>query len=148
MKQIDQMYFETVAKQLHFVTEYIPAHVFFIGQNVNETFPFLEDICEVLLSGNCSFPELNTQDSLFHLVHSDILITSGSSFAYLAAALQRKVVINSFPKEGILGVWELVDHGQMDRKGNIFHPPLTKLRDRVRRNYFHKLKSARTSLMI
>mmetsp|Transcript_11658 Transcript_11658/g.19364 ORF Transcript_11658/g.19364 Transcript_11658/m.19364 type:complete len:317 (-) Transcript_11658:992-1942(-) len=136
----NQTYFETVARQLLFLTKYIPAHFFLHGQNVRKIFPFVEDICENLLSGNCSFPELNTQDSLFHLVYSDVLITSGSSFAYLAAALQKNVVINSFPKGGILGVFELGDHGQMDREGNIFHPPVTQLRDRVKTYYFHKLK--------
>lgn len=135
-------YFETISRQLSLAMENIPSHLFFIGENVVSNFPFLAPMCKAAsFPGNCSFPELDAEESLHHLVVSDVLITSGSSFAYMAALLHKKVVINAFPKNGNVGFYEVSEHGLMDQTGQIMKPLRNKLKDQLQTEFIRKIKT-------
>jgi hypothetical protein len=90
-------------------------------------------------------------DSFHHLVHSDVLITSGSSFAYAAATFHKGIVINAIPKEGLLikpltkegghgGIYELSQHGQINSDGVITKPSLSQIHDQLFTQYVQKIK--------
>ena len=134
-------YFETIFGQLHSATKNIPTRIYFIGENVDSEFPFLTSMCNTsVFSSNCNFPKLDAEEAFHHLLDSDVLITSGSSFAYLAAMLHKRLVINAFPKGGISGVYEVFDHGQINKEGVIVKPEHIQLRHQIQTLYIRKLK--------
>lgn len=131
-------YFETVMSQVVALSGRIPLHIFFLGEDVKVQYPFLESICHNH-STICSFPELESGNSFYHLVHSDMLITSGSSFPYASALFHRGVVINAPPKEGGNGIYELSDHSQMNSEGFITKPTLSELHHQLHTIHLRKI---------
>lgn len=94
----NKAYFETITSQIVALSVGIPLEIFFIGENVKTEFSFLESIC-FNHSKTCTYPKMKSDNSFYHLVHSDVLITSGSSFAYAAAMFHEGIVLNAIPKE-------------------------------------------------
>lgn len=76
---------------------------------------------------------LSVEEAFGTMVDASVLITSGSSFAAVAAFYKRepKIALQIKPKEGNKGVYDVLDHAIIDDFGIITHPPLSKLRDRV-----------------
>ncbi|GAX11239.1 hypothetical protein FisN_34Hu040 [Fistulifera solaris] len=125
----------------------IPVHVFIYGEGeVFEKFPFLPDLCQQYFGGNCSYPTLDVRDSLYYMTESDVLITSGSSFPIIAAVLRTGgVVLYEYPKENVLGIYELADHGIIDRDGMITTPSMKDLQYRFQLIFNQKMKKLRNS---
>jgi hypothetical protein len=95
------VYYENLASQLRNVLLRIPFQVFFFGENVIDSFPFLADVCKNVLHCSCSFPVVSVADTLHHFIHADILVTSGSSFPIVASLLRDiKPTFAVVPKEG------------------------------------------------
>lgn len=111
----------------------LPVHIFFLGQdNVLGSFPFLPEICKDLFQGNCSYPIMGVKETLYYMVESDVLITSGSSFPAIAALLRTKgLVLYEYPKENVLGIYELSEHGLIDPNGTIVKPSMSELRHQL-----------------
>lgn len=76
---------------------------------------------------------LSAEEAFGTMVDASVLITSGSSFAAVAAFYKRepKIALQVKPKEGNNGVYDVFDHVIVDDFGIITHPPLSKLRHRV-----------------
>lgn len=74
---------------------------------------------------------LSVSDTFYHFITSDVLVTSGSSFAAAAAMLKRpeSLVLQARPKEGNLGIYEMSEHAIVADNGTILSPSLSKLRD-------------------
>ena len=132
-------YFDVIFSQLVTLLRGIPIQIFFIGENVKSNFFFLETVCGKY-STNCSYPDMTAGDAFYHLVRSDVLLTSGSSFAYAAAMFHRGIVINARAKEGSYGIFELSRHSQLDSNGVIIKPTLPELHHELRTVYIRKIK--------
>ena len=99
-------------------------HVFIFGEGregeISEDFPFLGEMCHEFFHGRCSYPEMDVRDTLYHMIHSDVLVTSGSSFPTMAGVLRsRGVTLAATPKEGVVGVYEVSEQLNIDQDGNI-----------------------------
>lgn len=117
----------------------VPAHVFFFAEKLSP-FPFLSDVCQALFDGQCSHPVMDSQETLFHLVESDVLSTSGSGFAAVAALLRTDgITLNAFPKEKVVGIYEVEDQGQIGANGSIEKPSLEELAHQLRSVYNRKM---------
>lgn len=143
------------------VTQIIP-HIFFLGEGgkdiILQSFPFLPEMCrKYIYSSNsesinikqdiidpnpCSYPVMDVRETLYHMIHSNILITSGSSFASVAALLRindnnstttssmsttgihynkQLITLDALPKEGeeARGIYSVSESFQIDQDGNI-----------------------------
>lgn len=126
----NQEYFTRIASQITTAsTRQLRFRVFFIGERTLHHFPFLDSVCRSFFENQCSFPELGERDSLYYMIWSDVLITSGSSFAYIAALLKSNggVVLNALSKEGSFGIYDLPEHGMISKNGTIEKPSLLEL---------------------
>jgi len=105
-------YFETIAAQIADSFRSIPQaripkpHVFFMGEggkdHILESYDFLPDICAQYFEGGCSYPDMSVEETFYHMIYSDILVTTGSSFPAVAAMLRSNgITLASMPKEGI-----------------------------------------------
>lgn len=105
-------YYNAIATQVAeaFRSSNVTAHVFILGEggkpNIIKSFPFLDIICQDFFSGRCSYLETDAKDTLYHMINCDVLVTSGSSFASVAATLRprsRGVTLAAMAKEGSIG---------------------------------------------
>lgn len=145
-----QQYFDRLASQLVTVATLndnwgdstrLPLHVMFIGENVEEQFPFLPHTCRTILDGRCSYPILGPKESLCLLMQSDVLITSGSNFASVAAVLKTNgLVLNAFSKDGVRHFYEVAEQGLIDMNGTITKPSLEEFRHRMGILYEQKMR--------
>jgi hypothetical protein len=140
-------HFDNIASQIASVLSIgrIPVHVFFYGDGeIFENFPFLPDLCQQYFGGNCSYPTLDVRDSLYYMTESDVLITSGSSFPIIAAVLRAHgVVLHEYPKEYVLGIYELAEHGLIEYDGTISTPSLKDLQYQFQFIFNQKIKKLR-----
>jgi len=119
-------YFVTIATQMASVfqnSSLVPLIVF-IGEggepSIVKSFPFLPDICDDFFSSNCFYPELGVRDSLYHMIHSDILVTSGSSFSAVAGMLRSSgMTLAARAKEGVVGIYETSEQIHINKDGSI-----------------------------
>ena len=121
-------FFLRISEQLAFTLKKkdVSARVFFFGEGgedvILQAFSFLPEMCEQFFSGNCFFPMMNVADTLYHMVKSNILITSGSSFAAIAGLLRTKgVTLAAIPKEFVVGIYETSEQILIDEKGNFLN---------------------------
>lgn len=72
---------------------------------------------------------LNSEDTFRHFLAADVFVTSGSSFASAAALLRTNpIVLQTLPKEGHFGVFEVTDHAIVNSNGDLHHPSLLVLK--------------------
>jgi hypothetical protein len=103
-------------------------------------FSFLEEVCATHFGGRCAFPMLSTADSLFHMIHSDLLITSGSSFSIVAAELRlRGGVLEPLSKEGVRGIFETSESALLDGNGDLISTSLLELSAVVRLAFYDRI---------
>lgn len=139
-------YYERIFSQLHNAFEIanteesnnvnkkrmIQPHIFFLGEGGKDvilpSFPFLPELCHKYLHSNdtCSYPIIDARESMYHMIHSDILITSGSSFTTLPALLRdtsnnNKITLDALPKEGkyAYNIYNVSESLSIDLAGNI-----------------------------
>ncbi|GAX11237.1 hypothetical protein FisN_34Hu042 [Fistulifera solaris] len=140
-------HFDKLASQIASVLSIgrIPVHVFLYGDGeIFENFPFLPYLCQQYFGGNCSYPALDVRDSLYYMIESDVLITSGSSFPIIAAVLRAHgVVLHEYPKEYVLGIYELAEHGLIEYDGTISTPSLRDLQYQLQFMFNQKIKKLR-----
>ena len=144
----EEEHFNRVASQVAFVLREIPFHVYIFGEgSLFRNFPFLPEMCQQHFQTKCSYPTaVDVRDTLYYMTASDILITSGSSFPTFAALLKTDgIVLYEYPKEGVLGIFELSEHGLIGRNGTIETPSLRDLQYNVQTIFHQKLKKLRTS---
>ena len=102
-------YFHNVMQQLNLLlsgpptTYHYQLYVFSDGPLDNDTFGHISNYSPVYVN------DLSAEDTLHHLIHADILVTSGSSFAAMAAVLNENLVLQSMSKDGVLGIYEVTD---------------------------------------
>jgi hypothetical protein len=113
------------------ITRTYEPHVFFIGEGgrdiILQHFPFLPQLCAKFFNNQCHYPVLDVPTTLYHMIASDVLITSGSSFASIAGIIRTKgVLLQALPKGGTVGITEVSEGIQMDQFGNI---PIGQLED-------------------
>jgi len=120
-------YFSNIATQLSYAFQnstMIPLIVFLAqGGEKGElfkSFPFLPSLCHDLFSNNCFYPNMDVRDSLYHMIQSDVLITSGSSFAAMAGLLRSNgMTLAARSKEGVVGIYETSEQLLIDKDGTI-----------------------------
>ena len=128
-------YFSKIATQLAFAIQnsssMVPLVVFLAegGETgMTKSFPFLPSICHDLFSDNCFYPKMDVRDSLYHMIHSDILVTSGSSFSAVAGLLRSSgMTLAAIPRDGVVGIFETSEQLLVDRDGTI--PEIDALKD-------------------
>jgi hypothetical protein len=137
-------YFDRLASQIASVlTEAkLSAQIFFFGEDVLGIFPFLPQVCQMFFPGKCFYTEnVDVKDTFYHMVKSDMLVTSGSSFAAVAALFRIDgVVLSAFPKEGLVGVYEVSEQGLIGKNGTIEKPSLDELGFQLRAVHSRKMK--------
>lgn len=126
-------YFSNIATQLSFSFQnstMIPL-IIFLGEGGKEgmkSFPYLPSLCHDFFLNNCFYPNMDVKDSLYHMIHSDILITSGSSFSAMAGVLRSNgMTLAARPKEGkaarptegVVGIYETSEQLLIDKDGKI-----------------------------
>jgi hypothetical protein len=141
----NEEHFDRLASQIASVLHQappIPFHFYFIGEtNITKDFPFLPALCERHFHGNCSNLHVDVRDALLTMVGSDVLITSGSSFANLAAMLRTDgLTLYEYPKEMFLGIYEVSGQGLVHPNGTIEKPSLQDLKYRLNFIYHQKMK--------
>jgi hypothetical protein len=103
-------------------------HVFFIGEGgrdiILQHFPFLPQLCARFFNNQCYYPVLDVPTTFYHIISSDVLITSGSgsgsSFSSIAGMIRTKgVLLQAMPIGGTVGITEVSEGVQMDQFGNI-----------------------------
>lgn len=121
----DRSYTVNILNEIKGIVSDLPFHVFIFGEDVIENFKFFPEVCETILNASCTFPKISVADTLHHLIQTDILVTSGSSFPITAALFrENKITLTSIPKEGtntIYGTWDdikLSSDGLIVRKKN------------------------------
>jgi len=139
------------SKQFYFVFNHIKGHP---NPHINITrdpallpghFQFVDQLCKEFKS-NCSwFIEINEENSLDVMTNSDVLVTSGSSFAYLGGYLcAHCFVIFAKPKEIVEDVavpyyhWYQTHYDNqfwLDNQGEIFFPPFFNQRIMMNRHF-------------
>lgn len=63
---------------------------------------------------------MDVRDSLYHMIQSDVLITSGSSFAAMAGLLRSNgMTLAARSKEGVVGIYETSEQLLIDKDGTI-----------------------------
>jgi len=123
-------YFWNISKQIAASfgknTKVPSPHVFFLGEKLEEKmlkhFPFLPDICNQFFNGSCSFPNMTVDESFYSMIKSDVLVTSGSSFASIAAMLRTSgITLAAVPKSGkkYVGIYDVSENLHIDEAGNI-----------------------------
>lgn len=121
-------YFSTIATQLSyaFQNSSMTPLIAFLGEGGEDVmmkhFPFLPSICQDFFSNNCFYPNLDVRASLYHMIHSDMLITSGSSFSAIAGILRSTgMTLAAAPKEGkkAAGFYETSEQLRIARNGTI-----------------------------
>ncbi len=112
-------YYQNVASLLTSLLVGIPHKVFFFGQNVTQVFPFLPELCESEFPHACSFPDASIPDTMHHLIVADVLVTSGSSFASIAAMFREtKPTLAAVPKDGVRDIYDTSENIFIDERGN------------------------------
>jgi len=110
-------------------------HVFMFGEGgesgIQRNFPFVAEVCREHLGDRCTYPETDPRDTLWGMIHSDVLVTSGSSFPIVATELRtRGVVLAAYPKEGrssSLFFYKVSEQVDILQDGSI--PGIRRLRD-------------------
>lgn len=138
-------HFERLASQIATVlyrVRELPVHFFIMGEsNITRDFPFLPGLCEHYFQGNCSYLHLDVRDTLYHMVESDVLITSGSSFPVFAALLRTSgLILYEYPKEMVTGIFETSGEGLINPNGTIEVPSLRDLEYRLQIIFDKKVK--------
>lgn len=93
----DASYFQSIKQQLDFILRTYFVHFYFVAEapqkRTNEpAFPFLPRI--FLEDESTRVTYINSMDvptTLIHMMNADMLITTGSSFPYIAASVSPKV---------------------------------------------------------
>lgn len=76
-----------------------------------------------------SLCNMSGPDTFRHFLSANVFITSGSSFAAIAALLRTNhIVFQTLPKEGRFGVYEVTDHAVVNSSGDLLHPPVEVLK--------------------
>ncbi len=136
----EREFFDTVASQVASAMKGLPYHIFILGEETLKFFPFLTQMCAEHFDSKCSFPTVEAREALHFMVKSLLLITSGSSFAYMAALLKTSgEVLNAVSKEGLFGIYELASHGRLDLDGNIIKPSSSELQTQLKKLHGVKL---------
>ena len=119
-------YFWTIAAQIAaaFQNSNAIPHVNIFGEGgesvISEAFPFIHEMCHEFFHGSCSYLDMDVRDTLYHMIYSDVLVTSGSSFSAMAGLLRsRGVTLAATPKEGVVGIYELSEHLKINQDGSI-----------------------------
>jgi hypothetical protein len=133
----DKEHFDRLASQIASALEKadkLPVHVFFLGENdALGAFPFVVETCTEFFKGNCSYPAMDAKETLYRMVESDVLVTSGSSFSAIAALFRTDgIVLYEFPKENVLGIYEVSEQGLIAPNGAIAKPSMKELEHRLR----------------
>jgi hypothetical protein len=128
-------YYQAILEQLKEPFSHIPCKIYFIGEKgAVQAFSFLNTTGALL-------EDFTPRETLCHMIQADMLITSGSSFAAIAALLaQKPVVLQAQAKEGNYGFYELPEHGYILGSGKIARPTLPELTNIVKEAYSLKLR--------
>jgi len=87
---------------------------------VLKSFPFVKEMCHWFFNSSCLFPIMNVEESLQCMIHSDVLVTSGSSFSAVAAALRSSgIALAALPKEGVRGIYDVSENLEIAHDGTI-----------------------------
>lgn len=124
-KQLDQV-LEGFEVAYHFFTE-APDK----GNIAPPGFEFLND----MFPGANFHNNATVENSILHLMNADLLVTSGSSFCFVASTVSYKpVVFFEKPKEGVWGIYRDEDHVMVEG-GNVIKPSLSEVRALVMYKY-------------
>jgi len=103
-------------------------HVFFFGEGgeskISLKFPFLDNLCQILFPGRCSYPDTDPRDTFYHMIHCDVLVSSGSSFPIVAGVFRtrsRGMSLMAEPKEAPVsaGIYKISEQLDIDENGTI-----------------------------
>mmetsp|Transcript_35231 Transcript_35231/g.83560 ORF Transcript_35231/g.83560 Transcript_35231/m.83560 type:complete len:283 (-) Transcript_35231:1611-2459(-) len=127
LHQGDQQYYYNLFNVIQVLLQDTRWHIFFLFESKElrphppRGYEFLNNLDNVTF-----YPNKDVLFTLFHMINSDLLITSGSSLASFAALIAMKpVVLSSCPKEGCrYGVMEVSEHVPVSKKGTIPNLPL------------------------
>jgi len=133
----DKEYFGTIASQIansfresNSSTPLLP-FVVVMGEGgkdaILQHFDFWPELCYQYFNDRCVYPDLDVQETLYHMVQSaDILVTSGSSFPATAAMLRSNgITLATMPMEGLTGIFGVSENIDIDVDGRI--PEIGKL---------------------
>lgn len=119
-------YFWNIATQIAttFKDSKVPPHIFFMGEGgrdaILKSFSFIPEMCDQLFNSSYSFPLIDARSTLYFMITSDVLVTSGSSFSAVAAMLRSSgIVLAAVPKEGIVGIYGVSENLEIDQDGTI-----------------------------
>jgi len=102
-------------------------------------FEFLEQVCAKYFGGRCALPSLSLPDAIYHMIHCDLLITSGSSLPLLAAELRiNGKVLEPPSKEGVRGIYETSDADLLDQNGTILSTSPQEFSSRVKLAFYDR----------
>lgn len=121
-------YFSTISAQIvsafqNSTSSMVPLVVFLAEggeKGISESFPFLPSICRDLFSDNCFYLDMDVRNSLYYMIHSDILVTSGSSFPAVAGLLRSSgMTLAARSKENVVGIYETSEQLLIEIDGTI-----------------------------
>lgn len=75
--------------------------------------------------------DLDVPSTLHHLIHSDVLITSGSSFASVAALYFKGSIVLQAPVKEPFGVYQLGGEGIIAPNGTLVYPSCQEIHERI-----------------
>lgn len=125
-KSSSEMYFANVFNQLNTIFEGRKLQLYVFSEGPLDGFELLNKYSPVYVD------YLDVPDTLYHFIKADVLVCSGSSFPIVGALYSTNIVLQSKPKEGVRGIYELAEHAILDDNGIIVRPELEVLTHRAK----------------